>query len=168
MKIILMLLVFVFGALQPFQAGMNARMGRELGDRFQAGFINGFTNVLLLTMVLLLFWRGFPSLALLKQAPWWAYCAGAIGAGIVVVQLSAAPVLGAAILVALFVAGQVGGSVLVDSFGLVGYPQRMPSMMRLVALAMIVGGVLLATFSMRGESPVEESSPTEDVPADVA
>ena len=157
MKIILMALVFLFGLLQPFQAGMNARMGEVLGDRFQAGFINGFTNVLLLSLVLLLFWRGFPSIALLKQAPWWAYCAGAIGAGIVVVQLSSAPILGAAVMVALFVAGQVGGSVLVDTLGLVGYPQRMPSMLRLTALVLILGGVVLATFSMR--SPTTTSGP---------
>ncbi|MDG2031296.1 MAG: DMT family transporter [Phycisphaerales bacterium] len=157
MKIILMALVFLFGLLQPFQAGMNARMGEVLGDRFQAGFINGFTNVLLLSLVLLLFWRGFPSISLLKLAPWWAYCAGAIGAGIVVVQLSSAPILGAAVMVALFVAGQVGGSVLVDTLGLVGYPQRMPSMIRLLALAMILGGVVLATFSMR-------SAPSADDP----
>ena len=168
MKIILMSLVFVFGALQPFQAGMNARMGRELGDRFQAGFINGFTNVLLLSMVLLLFWRGFPAPSLLKQAPWWAFLAGAIGAGIVVVQLSAAPVLGGAILVAFFVAGQVGGSVLVDSLGLVGYEQRPPSMMRLAALAMILGGVILATLSMRGDALDAKSVSPTDVPADVA
>ena len=162
MKIILMALVFLFGLLQPFQAGMNARMGEVLGDRFQAGFINGFTNVLLLSLVLLLFWRGFPSIPLLKQAPWWAYCAGAIGAGIVVVQLSSAPILGAAVMVALFVAGQVGGSVLVDTLGLVGYPQRMPSMLRLLALAMILGGVVLATFSMRSEPSGGESGSGTD------
>ncbi len=160
MKILLMALVFLFGLLQPFQAGMNARMGQALGDRFQAGFINGFTNVLLLSLVLLLFWRGFPSPALLKQAPWWAFCAGAIGAGIVVVQLSSAPILGAAVMVALFVAGQVGGSVLVDSLGLVGYPQRMPSLMRLLALALILGGVVLATFSI-GSTPASDASGSE-------
>ena len=142
-----MILVLLFGALQLFQAGMNARMGSVLGDRFQAGFINGFTNVILLSLVLLLFWRGFPSLGLFKAAPWWAYFAGAIGAGIVVVQLSAAPVLGGAILVALFVAGQVGGSLLVDTFGLVGYPQRTPRRLA-AALALIVIGVILATISI--------------------
>ena len=151
MKYLLLSLVLLFGALQPFQAGMNARMGSVLGDRFQAGFVNGFTNVLLLSLVLLLFWRGFPSITLLKAAPWWAYCAGAIGAGIVVVQLSAAPVLGGAILVALFVAGQVGGSLLVDTFGLAGYPQRAPSPSRLLALGLIVAGVLLATASITGD-----------------
>ena len=55
-----MFLVFLFGALQPFQAGMNARMGAQLGDRFQAGFMNGFVNVCLLMLVLFVLWRGLP------------------------------------------------------------------------------------------------------------
>ena len=157
MKYILMLLVFLFGLLQPFQAGINSRMGVVLGDRFQAGFINGFVNTLLLTLVLVFLWRGFPSLSLLKGAPWWAYLGGAIGAGVVLVQLTAAPVLGAGLLVAFFVAGQVSGSLLVDTWGLVGYPVRSISMLRLFALGLIVVGVVLALLV---DSPVE--LPTQD------
>lgn len=157
MKYLLMALVFLFGLLQPFQAGMNARMGAALGDRFQAGFINGFTNVLLLLVVLLVLFRGLPSPALLRDAPWWAFLAGAIGAGIVVVQLSSAPILGAAVMVALFVAGQVAGSVLVDGFGLVGYPRNPPSGLRLLALGLILGGVVLATISVVSPDPGRKS-----------
>ena len=152
MKYLLMLLVFSFGLLQPFQAGVNSRMGAVLGDRFQAGFINGFVNTMLFILVLLFLWRGFPSLSLLKGAPWWAYLGGVIGAGVVLVQLTAAPVLGAGLLVAFFVAGQVSGSLLVDTWGLVGYPVRSTSMLRLFALGLIVVGVVLALLV---DSPVE-------------
>ena len=161
MKIVLMFLVFLFGALQPFQAGMNARMGAQLGDRFQAGFMNGFVNVCLLMLVLFVLWRGFPSLAAFRGAPWWAYLAGAIGAGIVVVQLSAAPVLGAGLLVAFFVAGQVFGSLTVDTFGLVGYSVRAPSVLRVAAFVLIVLGVVLATLS--NDSTLSSSGSSEEV-----
>ena len=73
-------------------------MGAVLGDRVQAGFVNGFVNVCLISLVLIVLLRGFPSPALLKDAPWWAYLGGAIGAGVVMVQLTAAPVLGAGLL----------------------------------------------------------------------
>ena len=155
MKYLLMLLVFLFGLLQPFQAGVNSRMGAVLGDRIQAGFINGFVNTLILTLAILFLWRGFPSLSLLKGAPWWAYLGGAIGAGVVLVQLTAAPVLGAGLLVAFFVAGQVSGSLLVDTWGLVGYPVRSTSMLRLFALGLIVVGVVLALLV---DAPVEQAS----------
>ena len=147
MKILLMFLVFVCGALQPVQAGMNAEMQRHLGDRFQAGFVNGFMNVVVVGMALTLLWRGWPSWMALQQAPAWSFWAGAIGAGIVLVQLSAAPVLGAGILIAFFVAGQVCGALVVDAYGLVGYSVRGLSGIRLVALALVMSGVVLAAAS---------------------
>ena len=150
MKYLLMLLVFLVGMCQPFQAGMNARMHQVLGDRFQAGFLNGFVNLLVMFLVLLVLFRGLPSLSAMKEAPWWAYLAGVIGASIVVVQLSSAPVLGAGLLIAFFVAGQVSGSLLVDGFGLVGYAQRTPSMVRVVGLGLIVVGVVLAVLAKDG------------------
>lgn len=155
MKLILLVLVFTFGLLQNFQAGMNSTMGGVLGDRFQAGFINGFLNVCILSVVLMVLWRGFPSAALLKQAPWWAYLGGAIGAGLVVVQLSAAPILGAGLMVAIFVAGQVSGSLIVDTWGLVGYPVRSISGVRLLALGLIVVGVVLALLT---DVPIDQQA----------
>ena len=162
MKYILILLVFTFGVLQPFQAGANARMGAVVGDRIQAGFVNGFLNVCLISLVLLVFLKGFPSLSLMKGAPWWAYLGGAIGAGVVLVQLTAAPVLGAGLLVAFFVAGQISGSLIADTWGLVGYPVRSTSLLRLVAMVLIMAGVVLALLtdspSVTGSGEVSESS----------
>ena len=155
MNYLLMALVFIFGAFQPFQAGMNASMHSALGNRFQAGFINGFVNVMLLLLVLLVLGKGLPSLSGLREAPWWAYFAGAIGAVIVITQLSAAPVLGASLLVALFVAGQVSGSVIADGFGLVGYAIRPPSILRIVGLLLVVVGVIMvAKFNSDGSEPI--------------
>ena len=109
-------------------------------------------------LVLFVVWRGFPSLASFRGAPWWAYLAGAIGAGIVVVQLSAAPVLGAGLLVCFFVAGQVFGSLTADTFGLVGYSVRAPSFLRIAAFVLIVSGVVMATFSNESTSSEPETS----------
>lgn len=157
MNYILMALVFIFGALQPFQAGMNASMHNALGDRFQAGFLNGFVNVMLLLLVLIALGKGLPSISGLREAPWWAYFAGAIGAIIVVLQLSAAPILGASLLIALFVAGQVSGSVVADGFGLVGYAVRPPSMLRIAGLVLVVVGVIMvAKFNSGGIDPTLE------------
>jgi len=71
----------------------------------------------------------------------------------VVVQLSAAPILGAGLMVALFVAGQVSGSLIVDTWGLVGYPVRSISGVRLLALGLIVVGVVLALLT---DVPVDQ------------
>ena len=75
----------------------------------------------------------------------------------VLVQLSAAPMLGAGLLVAFFVAGQVSGSLVADTWGLVGYPVRTASPTRILALGLIVVGVVLALVVDSPPAPGEES-----------
>lgn len=151
MRLILMIAVFVVGFLQPFQAGANATVARALDSRFQAGWINGLVNVVLLSSLLLaigLFGgrspQGGPStIESLRTIPWWAFLAGAIGASIVVVQLTAAPKLGAALLVAIFVGGTAMGSLACDRFGLAGYERVAIPWERVVGMILVVAGITL-------------------------
>ena len=82
--------------------------------------------------------------------PWWAYLGGAVGATVVLVQLTAAPQLGAAVLVAIFVCGTAAGSLLCDRFGLVGYEQTGISPWRYVGMGLVLVGVVLVTRSGAG------------------
>ena len=75
--------------------------------------------------------------------PWWAFLAGGIGASIVIVQLTAAPQLGAALLVAFFVAGTAAGSLICDRFGLVGYERIEIPWVRILGMGLVVGGLIL-------------------------
>lgn len=151
MRYLLMLAVFAAGVLQPFQAGMNATGARHLGSRFQAGWLNGLVNVVLLSSLLLVLSMingrsaggGLPTTAGIRSIPWWVFLAGGIGASIVIIQLTAAPQLGAALLVALFVAGTAAGSLVCDRFGLVGYQRIDIPWDRLVGMGLVVGGVVL-------------------------
>ena len=86
-----------------------------------------------------------------------AYDNGWIGGIPAIVRALMLAGFGAGLLVAFFVAGQVSGSLLVDTWGLVGYPVRSISMLRLFALGLIVVGVVLALLI---DSPVE--LPTQD------
>ena len=147
MRIFLMLLVIVMGVLQPVQAGLNASVFKETQSRIQAGWINGLCNVILLSTVLLVITliggKGGAHFAAMKGIPWWGYLGGVIGALIVITQLSAAPELGAALLVALFVAGQCLGSLMADSFGLPGYERKPFAWEPIVGLGLVCVGALL-------------------------
>ena len=87
MRYLLMLAVLAAGFLQPFQAGMNATGARHLGSRFQAGWLNGTVNMVLLTTVLLVLLAfngkggggGLPSPGQVRGLPWWTFLAGEIG-----------------------------------------------------------------------------------------
>ena len=54
-----------------------------------------------------------------------------------------APRLGAATLVAAVVAGQMLASVLLDQYGLVGFPVHPLSALRLLGAGLVIGGVML-------------------------
>lgn len=151
MRALLIIAVFVVGLLQPVQAGFNATSAKALGSRFQAGWINGAVNVVLITALLLaipLFagrdaGGGLPTPASVRGVPWWALLGGAIGASVVLVQLTAAPKLGAALLVAVFVGGTALGSILCDRFGLAGYAKVDIHPERWLGMALVVAGVVL-------------------------
>ena len=48
---------------------------------------------------------------------------------------------------AFFVAGQLSGSLIADTWGLVGYPVRSTSLVRLLAMVLIMVGVVLALLT---------------------
>jgi transporter family-2 protein len=147
MRLLLMAAVFVVGFLQPVQAGLNATTAKAVGNRFQAGWVNGVVNVLILSAVLLVFsarsGNVLPNLAALRAVPWWAFFGGMIGASIVVIQLTAAPQLGAGMLVAIFVGGMAAGSLACDVWGFPGYSTIKIDATRIAGLALVVCGVLL-------------------------
>ena len=147
MRVFLLVAVFLMGFLQPIQAGLNATIAKTTGSRFQAGWTNGVVNAFLLSMALLVIWlvagRGAGNFASIRSIPWWAYLGGAIGAGIVVTQLTAAPALGAGLLIALFVAGQCVGSVMVDTVGMPGYTKRPIEVVPIIGLGLVAVGVIL-------------------------
>ncbi len=150
MRLLLILLVFLVGVLQPVQAAMNAEFRKHAGHPFQAGMLNMYVGALAITLVLLAARVSPPSLAAFAAAPKWALLGGLIGATLVTVMLVAAPVLGVALLVSVFVVGQFSSSLAIDHFGLLGLERRPSDWGRIVGVAMLVGGVLLVERSTRG------------------
>jgi transporter family-2 protein len=149
MRLLLLAAVFAVGFLQPVQAGLNATTAKAVGSRFQAGWVNGAVNVVILTTILLVMGlrtgSGLPGIDSLRTVPWWAYLAGIIGASVVVVHLTAAPQLGAGLLVAIFVGGMVAGSLACDFWGFPGYSAIRIEGPRLLGLGLVaVGAVLVA------------------------
>lgn len=158
MRIVLLAAVFLMGFFQPIQAGLNATVARTTGSQFQAGWINGVVGGFLLSIVVLVLWfvigRAGLNLGAMRSIPWWAYLGGVIGAGIVVTQLTAAPVLGAGLLIAIFVAGQCVGSLTADLAGMPGYTKRPLELVPIIGLALVALGVILVARPWVGtESP---------------
>jgi len=157
MRVLLLASVFLVGFLMPVQAGLNAVSAGVTQSRLQACLMNGLVYVAILIPVMLLInafgGRSFAPLAALAKVPWWAHLAGVIGAALVLAQLTAAPQVGAALMVAIFVAGQASGSIAADHFGCPGYSVIRTQPERYIGLALVVVGAIMVARPWAGSAP---------------
>jgi transporter family-2 protein len=77
------------------------------------------------------------------RAPWWSWTGGLLGAVYIGLAAPLARQLGAALLLALVIAGQVITSILIDHYGMFGAPVHRLSAGRIIGASLLVAGVAL-------------------------
>ena len=138
-----LVIVVLAGALIATQSGVNAQLARAAGLPVFAAplsFVVGSLALLACSVALRGAWAGGGALA---QAPWWVWTGGLMGAVFVATSAWLAPVLGAATLVSVAVAGQMAFALVLDHYGLVGFPVRTMSVGRALGAGLLVVGVVL-------------------------
>ncbi|MFQ6229706.1 DMT family transporter [Nocardia sp. NPDC002869] len=85
----------------------------------------------------------WPDLDDLRRMPWWAPFGGLLGGAAVIGMIAVARYVGVATFSALVIVGEMVIALVMDHFGLMGFPKRSVSPQRAVACAMIVAGVYL-------------------------
>ena len=114
-----------------FQQAVNANLRGELGSIWWAGFVSYLGGTLVMLVVALALrepW--FSTREVLQRTHLISWSGGIFGAIYIAVSILLIPRLGAAMVIALIVAGQMLGSLVFDHFGLLG-------------AALLVGGVVL-------------------------
>jgi transporter family-2 protein len=139
-----LLLAIAVGALLPIQVAMNMTLRPWFRDPVVAALPNFLVGTALLGVYMLIVRSRLPSLANLADVPPWAWLGGLIGASYIIATLELGPKLGAALLLALILAGQMTASLVVDHFGLLGFPHHPANLPRLAgALLLVVGAILI-------------------------
>lgn len=136
---------FAVGALLSVQVGMNAALRGALGHAAYAALVNFAIGTLGLFAFALAVRTPAPAGAQIAHAPWWAWLGGLFGALYVASSAVLGPRLGAAMLTALVVAGQMLAALAVDHYGLVGFPEHPVNVARVVGAVLVIGGVVLLT-----------------------
>jgi bacterial/archaeal transporter family-2 protein len=143
MQLIPYLIAFVAGLMLTVQVGLNATLGRAVGNvRFAvlANFTVGLAGILLYIVASRDAW---PTREGLATVPMWAWFGGFLGAFYVAVATLVGPRIGAAALLALTVFGQLLASMLVDQFGWLGFPTQPISPTKIAGAVLLLGGVAL-------------------------
>lgn len=141
--ILFLLMALAAGALLPVQAGLNAQLRLALGSPVAAALVSflvgtvGLTTIGLLLRTPLPFARAWASTTPLQ------WSGGLIGALYVLAAIVLAPKLGAATLIAAVVAGQMLTSLLLDQYGLAGFPVHSLTLVRFLGATLVIVGVIL-------------------------
>ena len=138
-----LLAALLLGAALSVQVGINAQLRTAIGHPVVAAAASFVVGTIGLLLVIVAIRPGIPGVAQMARVPWWQWTGGLLGAIYVAAAIVLAPRLGAAALLATIVAGQMMASLVLDHYGLFGFPVQPVSPLRISAVAMIIGGVLL-------------------------
>ena len=125
------------------QAAVNARLREAVGAPVLSALISFLVGAVPLGLLAALgvFGRGrMPDLA---ANPWWMWIGGLFGAFYVTLAVIAVPRVGAAVVIACAVAGQMAAALLLDSFGWLGVPRAPLNLWRIAGAVLLMAGMLL-------------------------
>ena len=125
------------------QQVLNGSLRASLSSPTWAGFVSYLGGLLTMIVVLIAMREQLPSWKLVTATPWWAWSGGILGGVFILLVILLLPSLGAAMLLALVVAGQMLAAVVMDHFGAFGLTQHSLSISRLLGVALVIGGVVL-------------------------
>ena len=134
-------LVIIAGMFIPVQAGLNAMVKTATSNGILAGCWNTILATLVFLFCLTVTRVSLPTVTVLSTIPWWGYLGGIFGALYVFTSLAAASKLGAILLIAALTAGQLLGSVILDHFGLIGYPLKPINLSRFFGILLLIIGI---------------------------
>ena len=141
-KLGLIFLAIFAGMSNAFQAPINAALGRFVGV-VESSCISFAVGALSLLVVSLIAGKG--SFLKIVDAPPNLLIGGLLGAFFVTVALFVVPKIGAAVMIASVLTGQMTAALIIDQVGLLGIPKNPIDLYRSGGLACLVVGIKLLT-----------------------
>jgi transporter family-2 protein len=135
-------LAAVAGFLLPLQGLISARVSSAINGPLMAALVNFVGGSLGLLVLILMFRVPWPSSAQAAMMPSYGWLTGLFGAFFVAQAAFTVPKLGAAGMIALVVAGQMVGSILLDHYGVM-QPVQPITLQKLAGAALLFIGVML-------------------------
>ena len=146
-KTLLLLSMYALGAGAGvsfiFQQAVNSNLRGEIGSPWWAGFISYLGGTIVMFGMVVALREPWLSAPALSRTSWMSWTGGLFGAIYIAVSILLLPRLGATMVVALIVLGQMVGAMLFDHFALLGVPETPISLTRLAGAALLIGGVVL-------------------------
>lgn len=140
------LLAMGAGCCIALQAAANGKFRQNIGTVEYAAFFSICGTFLTAVTVMLILRPQLPSAAALREAPWWNWIGGPLGALIVLAGAALTQRLGAGVFIALVVGGQLLCSLLLDHYALMGLNEQPVTPGRILGALFVVAGVLCIKY----------------------
>jgi bacterial/archaeal transporter family-2 protein len=136
-------LALIAGSSLVVQSALNASLRSSLESWTWAALISYLGGSVTLLLILLIQRVPFPALATIAMTPRSAWTGGCFGVIYIVLSIVLIPRLGATMVFAFVVLGQMLTSLLFDQYGLMGLTQQPATPLRLTGALVLVAGVVL-------------------------
>ena len=131
------------GAGIAMQAVINSQLRFVLGAPVWAAITQFVVGLVMMTMLAAVTRTALPEGAAFGRAPWWMWTGGVFGATFIMMTVVATPRLGAALMLAASIVGQLGAALIIDHYGWFGGDVVPISVTRLAGVGLLVAGVVL-------------------------
>ena len=146
MKMPLYALTLLLGIVLTVHLAMNGKVGAAINNPRVGNALFWCIGALGAVVIGLTGWTGDALKPLSGVSPW-LLTAGLLGASLVFAIAWLIPQVGAGPLMISLLAGQIFGGMLLSHFGWLGSPVQPVSLINLLGAAVMMGGVLMATYS---------------------
>ena len=142
-----LLLIFLLGVLTPIQTAANSRLRQAVVSPFVASLVSFSVGTVFLVTATAIQCDSFLfPVETFSTLPWWAWLGGICGLYGLTVNIIIFPKLGSVQTALMPMLGQIGMGMLIDHFGCFRSTVHSFTVLRMVALAMILAGVCMVVM----------------------
>ncbi len=141
------IVALVSGAALACQVGFNTGLRSRMGNPLTAALVSFLIGTACLVLLLLVQRPSWPDRETLLKSPSWIWLGGVVGAIYVAASAAFASRLGAAGWLSLIVTGQIFASLVLDHYGLIGFPKVPLTPWKLVGAGLLLAGVIIVVRS---------------------
>jgi bacterial/archaeal transporter family-2 protein len=144
MNWIFLIFAFLIGVSNAVQSGVNVQLRESLNNPMLAAISSFGVGLIILLIAFASFNKHpIPNASDFSNIPWTRFLGGALGAFYVLTVVFIVRDIGPANMICLVVAGQMVATIVIDHFGLQGFPVHQITVPRLTGAILLVIGVYL-------------------------
>jgi transporter family-2 protein len=146
-RTIYLLAALAGGAVLPIQVALNTLLRGYVGAPMQVTFISYLAGSLASLFICFVARYPLPEMTALTQTSWWMWVGGCLGTFYVWSTIFATPRIGAALALALTIAGQMIAALFLDHYGALGLTRYVATPTRIAGVVLVVLGVSLVAYT---------------------